>query len=132
MANGEIADGDTGGCLGLPLQTAQETTGVLVLGGRWGRDWSQAEVKLMEVFAGHVAEAIGSARLAQDQGREGSRKRLMSLRRELLTDVAGSLRQPLTSIKGYADSLLQSEVSWPEELRREFLETIGQQTDRLD
>ena len=132
LANGEIADADTGSCLGLPLQAAQETTGVLVLGGRWGQNWSEAEVKLLEVFAGHVAEAIGAARFAQDQGREGSPKPLESLRQELLTDVAGSLRQPLTSIKGYADSLLQSEVSWPEELRREFLETIGQQTDRLD
>ena len=46
--------------------------------------------------------------------------------------MAGSLRQPLTSIKGYAESLLLSDVSWPEDLRREFLETIGQQTDRLD
>jgi len=104
----------------------------LVLGGRWGQDWSQAEVKLLEVFAGHVAEAIGAARLAQDQGRFGNRMRLESLRRELLIDVAGSLRQPLTSIKGYAESLLLSDVSWPEDLRREFLETIGQQADRLD
>ena len=130
--NSEIANGDTSSCLGLPLKTAQETTGVLVLGGRWGQDWSEAEVKLLEVFAENAAEAIGAARLAQDQGRNGSRKRLESLRRELITDVAGSLRQPLTSIKGYAESLLQSEVSWPEGLRREYLETIGQQTDRLD
>ena len=130
--NSEIPEGDTGSCLGLPVQTAQEITGVLVLGGRWSQAWSQAEVMLLEIFAGHVAEAIGAARLGQDQGRKGSRKRLESLRGELLTDVAGSLRQPLTSIKGYAETLLQSDVSWPEELRREFLETIGQQTDRLD
>ena len=130
--NGEIPEGHTGSCVGLALQTAQETIGVLVLGGRWGQEWSEAEVKLLEVFAGHVAEAIGEARRAQDQGRKGSRKQLESLRRELLTGVAGSLRQPMTSIKGYAESLLLSDVSWPEELRREFLETIGQQTDRLD
>ena len=130
--SGEIPESDTGSCLALPLQTAQETTGVLVLGGRWGQDWSQAEVKLLEVFAGHVADAIGAARLAQGQGRKASGKRLESLRRELLTDVADSLRQPLTSIKGYAESLLRSDVSWPDDLRREFLETIGQQTDRLD
>ena len=87
---------------------------------------------IREAVDGHVAEAIGAAGLAQDQDRKGSRKRLESLRLELLTDVAGSLRQPLTSIKGYAESLLLSNVFWPEELRREFLETIGQQADRLD
>ena len=132
MANGGIAEGDIGICLGLPLRTGQKTTGVLVLGGRWGQDWSEAEVKLLEAFAGHVAESIGAARFAQEQDRKGSRNGLESLRRELLTDVAGSLRQPLTSIKGYAESLLLSDVSWPEELRREFLETMGQQADRLD
>ncbi|MCH8225553.1 MAG: GAF domain-containing protein [Chloroflexi bacterium] len=129
---GEAADGDTHNILGLPLQTVEGTTGVLVLGGRLGQDWSEAEVILLEVFAGNVAEAIGEARYAQEQGWDGSRKRLESLRRDLLTDVAGSIRQPLTSIKGYADSLVHSEVAWPEELRREFLETIGQQADRLD
>ena len=132
MANGEIADGDNGSCLGLPLKTGQGTIGVLVLGGRWGREWAEAEILLLEVFADHVAEAIAVARLVQDQESKGSRKRLKSLRHELLADVASSLRQPLSSIKGYAESLLNPEVSWPEELRREFLETLGQQTDRLD
>ena len=79
---GEITGDYTGSCLGLPLQTAQETIGVLVLGGRWGQDWSDAEVKLLGVFADHVAETIGAARLDQDQGRNGSRKRLESLRQQ--------------------------------------------------
>lgn len=129
---GEAADGDTLNLLALPLRTVEGTTGVLVLGGRRGQDWSRAEANLLEVFAGDVAEAIHEARRAQDQGLDWSRKRLESLRRDLLTDVAGAIRQPLTSIKGYADSLVRSEIVWPEELRREFLETIGQQADRLD
>jgi GAF domain-containing protein len=129
---GEAADGDTQNLLGLPLRTVEGTTGVLVLGGRRGQDWSRAEVNLLEVFAGDVAEAIHEASRAQDQGLDSSRKRLESLRRDLLTDVVGAIRQPLTSIKGYADSLVCSEIAWPEDLRREFLETIGQQADRLN
>ena len=130
--NGEIVLDNIGGCLGLPLKIVQETIGVLVVGGAWGQEWSQAGVILLEVFAGQVAEDIGMARFALDHVQRGSQTALESLRRELLTDVAGALRQPLNSIKGYAESLLLSDVSWPEEIRREFLETIGQQTDRLD
>ena len=132
MENGEIADGDIGSCLLLPLKTRQRSIGVLALGGRWGQEWSEAEIALLEVFADHVAEGIAVARLVQDQESKGGRKRLKSLRQELLADVANSLRQPLTSIKGYVESLLNPEISWPEELRREFLQTLGQQTDRLD
>lgn len=79
-----------------------------------------------------VAEAIVTATMAGDEKRKKGRKPPESLYGELLSDVAASLRQPLTSIKGYADSLAHTEVSWPEELRREFLETIRHQADRLD
>ena len=56
---------------------------------------------------------------------------LESLSRELLADVAHSLRTPLSAIKGYSSTLLQSDVTWPVELHREFLETIDRETDRL-
>ncbi len=47
-------------------------------------------------------------------------------------DLAHTLRSPLTSIKGYASSLLRTDVAWSEELEREFLETIDREADRLN
>lgn len=47
-------------------------------------------------------------------------------------DLAHTLRSPLTSIKGYTSSLLRTDVSWSEELEREFLETIDREADRLN
>ena len=38
----------------------------------------------------------------------------------------------MTSIKGYTSSLLRRDVDWPEELEREFLETIDREADRLN
>ena len=38
----------------------------------------------------------------------------------------------MTSIKGYASSLLRTDVDWSEELEREFLETIDREADRLN
>ena len=48
------------------------------------------------------------------------------------TDLAHTLRSPLTSIKGYTSSLLRTDVAWSEELEREFLETIEREADRLN
>ena len=51
---------------------------------------------------------------------------------EAQVDLAHLLRTPLTSIKGYTSSLLRSDMTWPPELQREFLQTIEQATDQLN
>jgi signal transduction histidine kinase len=53
------------------------------------------------------------------------------LKSELLGTVSHELRSPLTAIKGYAATLLRHEARLPPEERREFLEAIGQASDRL-
>lgn len=54
------------------------------------------------------------------------------LRTAILRAVSHDLRTPLASIKASATSLLQDDVDWPEDARREFLVTIDEETDRLD
>jgi len=53
------------------------------------------------------------------------------LKSELLGTVSHELRSPLTAIKGYAATLLRHDQRLPREERREFLEAIGQASDRL-
>ena len=57
---------------------------------------------------------------------------LDSLQHKFLVDTAHSLRSPLSSIKGYSSTLLQSDVSWPPEAHQEFLETIDREADQLN
>jgi len=45
--------------------------------------------------------------------------------------VSHELRTPLASIKGYATSLLRTDVEWDDETRREFLQIIDEESDRL-
>ena len=74
---------------------------------------------------GELAALVASAQIAEEQeslGQSTSRQ----------ADLAHALRGPLTSIKGYASSLLRRDVDWPEELEREFLETIDREADRLN
>jgi two-component system, OmpR family, sensor histidine kinase KdpD len=54
------------------------------------------------------------------------------LRMAVLTAISHDLRTPLASIKASATSLLSDEVSWSEEDRRTFYETIDTEAARLD
>jgi PAS domain S-box-containing protein len=53
------------------------------------------------------------------------------LKSQLIAHVSHELRTPLTHIKGYASSLLQTDVQWDTATQREFLEAIEQEADRL-
>src|SRR5712691_5973025 len=53
------------------------------------------------------------------------------LKAELLATVSHELRSPLSSIKGYAATLLRHEHRIPRDERREFLLAINEASDRL-
>jgi two-component system, chemotaxis family, CheB/CheR fusion protein len=46
--------------------------------------------------------------------------------------LAHELRNPLASIKGFASSLLADDVQFPPETQREFMQIIGQESDKLN
>lgn len=54
-----------------------------------------------------------------------------SLEHGLLSSVSHDLRTPLMVIKAAVTGLLQEELQWDEELRREMLQDINEETDRL-
>ncbi len=51
------------------------------------------------------------------------------MRKEFVADVSHELKTPITSIMGYSDTLLQSEV--PEEMQKEFLSRISIEANRM-
>ena len=53
------------------------------------------------------------------------------LRSGLMANVSHELRTPLTSIKGFATTLLRSDVKWSEEDQQDFLQSINHETERL-
>lgn len=54
------------------------------------------------------------------------------LKTALLAGVSHDLRTPLASIKASVTSLQQDDVAWTDSDRRDFLETIDEETDRLN
>ncbi|MBX3204675.1 MAG: HAMP domain-containing protein [Labilithrix sp.] len=61
---------------------------------------------------------------------EGDRlQRLMTVRRDFVANVSHELRTPVTSIQGYAETLLRKDT--PPETRHQFLEVIHRQAQRI-
>lgn len=71
---------------------------------------------------------LGLGLLLRDITRE---KELDEMKSQLLSTVGHELRTPLSSIKGFATTLLRQDVQWDELSRREFLTIIDEESDRL-
>lgn len=57
--------------------------------------------------------------------------KLENLRRDFVANVSHELKTPVTSIRGYVETLLDGAIDEPEDARR-FLEIVARQTSRLD
>jgi len=73
-------------------------------------------------------QTIGRGLLLRDVTRERDADRFKTT---LLGAVGHELRTPLSTIKGYASTLLQDDVTWSGADQRSFLQTISSETDRL-
>lgn len=58
-------------------------------------------------------------------------KKLENIRKDFIANVSHELRTPITSIKGFTETLLESELEDKEEIRH-FLEIINKHSDRLN
>jgi nitrogen-specific signal transduction histidine kinase len=86
-----------------------------------------AGFSIIEVF-----RDITEMKRSQEKLRElETLKEVDKLRSQLLANVSHELRTPLASIKGFATTLLQSDVDWDRKEQRDFLEIIDQEADRL-
>lgn len=59
-------------------------------------------------------------------------KEVDQMKNQLLSTVSHELRTPLASIKGFATTLLRSDVRWDEATQREFLRIIEEESNRLE
>jgi two-component system sensor histidine kinase KdpD len=115
----------------LPLMVERRELGELRYrlppGGRLG----EGERRVAASLAGHAAMVIERDRLAQAELRARALAEADRLKTALLSMVSHDFRSPLTAIKASVTGLLQEEVSPDAETRRELLQGIDRETDRL-
>ena len=92
----------------------------------------QADLPLLGAFTGQLALVVERRRLRAEAAAAEGLAEANTLRTALLAAVSHDLRTPLASIKAAATSLLQDDVTWTAEAEHEFLETIDEETDRLN
>jgi two-component system sensor histidine kinase KdpD len=90
------------------------------------------QARLLDTAAGQLAVATERERLRQRALESEVLRRTSELKSALLNAVSHDLRTPLSSILGAAGSLLQADVEWRPDERREFVETIEQEAKRLN
>jgi two-component system sensor histidine kinase KdpD len=102
---------------------------VLALAG--GPVRSQDE-RVLEAFSKELAASVELGDLEAEVEAAGVLSAANELRAAILSAVSHDLRTPISAIKASVTSLLQEDVEWTPEARQEFLDTIDQETDRLN
>jgi two-component system, OmpR family, sensor histidine kinase KdpD len=121
-----------GDVLYLPIMTRDRIAGVLEVTGRPGKGAFRAEdQQTLTTFVDQAALALERARLSQEAAQASALAQSDELKSALLAAVSHDLRTPLASIKASVTSLLDDSVEWDEETRRDFLEAVDEETDRL-
>lgn len=115
----------------LPLRFKGRPVGGLLVGRRGCPDLFDGE---SEKLARDAAELLAAAieqrqRIRNDEARVHSDT--VQMRSDLIATLSHEMRTPLASIKGYATALLLDEAEWNDEMRREFLSAIDEESDRL-
>lgn len=132
-ASASRADAGEGARIELPLVAGGAAFGSLTAVRRPGSPpLAEPETRLLEACARQAAVAIERARLSADA--EGSRvdAEANRLRAALFSSVSHDLRTPLASIKASVTSLLDEDAVHDAAQLRELLQTVLEETDRLN
>jgi len=106
--------------------------GPTVLLATWRRvPPTKEETALMEDAAHSLRLALEREEAAHAHQEAAALRRSRELQRGFLSRLSHELRTPLTAIRGYASSLLQTDVTWDRDSQQRFLDRIAAESARL-
>ena len=116
---------------GVPLAILGENIGVLGIVTDFNQIFSPNNVDLLTGIGREIAIAVRNAQLYEEASSAKALRELDTMRTAFLANVSHELRTPLAVIKGSANSLLQPDVIFDEQTRRDFLVSIDKDADTL-
>ena len=128
---GFLSSGGYHSFAGVPLTILGESIGVLGVATSFARYFSANNIELLTGIGREIAIAVRNAQLYEEASSARALRELDSMRTEFLANVSHELRTPLAVIKGSANSLLQPDVIFDEQTRRDFLASIDKDADTL-
>jgi hypothetical protein len=125
--------------VGFPLTTAKQVTGVIYTGDFEPRPLTEQHMRLLTTLSHQLAIAIEKSRLydsLERKIRELERQLEMQektsiLKSDFVSHVSHELRTPLTSIKAYVEALVANADDPKFIQRKEFLDIVSKETNRL-
>ena len=127
--------------LGVPLELDGEVFGALfAVRAAGGDEFSEAEERIASALALQGAIALGYfaskaddlARLSRAESLRDTAQRLQREQAEFLAMISHDIKTPISSIYGFAETLLDRRGQLPEEEQEAILRLIGSQAQRID
>jgi two-component system sensor histidine kinase KdpD len=115
----------------LPLSVGGRTLGLIVLRGDRPQ-LTAAESRVLRAISDQLALVLERDRLLRTATEAEVYRQGEQMRKSLLAAVSHDLRSPLAAIKASVTDLLSEDVSRSDAERREVLETIDKESDRLN
>jgi two-component system, OmpR family, sensor histidine kinase KdpD len=117
----------------VPIRAFDRQVGVLLLLRETSAPaFGKVDDRLLSAVGSQLGQTAERERLRREATETEILRRTDELRRALLNAVSHDLRTPLSSIMAGAESLLQSDVGWTDEDRREFAQSIRTESRRLN
>ncbi len=117
--------------LGIPLQVAQRTLGVIIFIRFGSPPFEPEAIRLGEFIARQIALLVERQNLQYAYEVLEAQNQESRLQEDFISTITHELRTPLGFIKGYTTTLLRSDTSWNTDTQQEFLRIIDQEADRL-
>jgi two-component system sensor histidine kinase KdpD len=116
-----------------PLRKGERSIGVLAAASKEnGRPLSLSERTVLATFADQAAVALDRLSLLKEAQRAEMLARTDELKSALMSALSHDLRTPLASIMTSVTSLMDSDIRWDEETKRDFLQGILDEAERLN
>jgi sigma-B regulation protein RsbU (phosphoserine phosphatase) len=128
---GFLGRGDYRSFAGIPLTVLGGSIGVIGVATEFAGCFSPNNIELLTGIGREIAIAVRNAQLYEEASSVKALRELDTMRTEFLANVSHELRTPLSVIKGSANSLLQPDVIFDEQTRRDFLVSIDKDADTL-
>ena len=118
----------------VPLRAGGRTLGILGVADKDDdpQPLTPAERTILATFADQAAVALERLTLLHEAERAEVLARTDELKSALMSAVSHDLRTPLASIIASTTSLLEPGMQWDEETRRDFLQGIDEEAQRLN
>ena len=115
----------------IPIYLGGRRLGMLRVVSDMANSFDEEDAAILKGVADQLAVAIENNRLIRATAETTALRETNRLKDEFVSMVSHELRTPLASVKGYSRTLLAENADWDAQTRREFLQIIADESDKL-